>query len=305
MVTFVAVENPAGLLGFKQRGVLTDANKLSDFPLPYQGTDVVAKGAKPSKVDVYAKRHAYFVSRKPEWADTKQGIAGDLLADSLGNREVVVEIVKRIKNDPTARVLMCSSVNSLTKYIANYCVTNVGTKIDTLIIFGHGGSDSMNVGLGRIGGIGNAALDDADDEEETTSLMKIRSMSGLEPREGSPKKARTREIALDNQDRWLSSFAQLQPHVQARGDTSFFHLFLMACSIGKGPPKAYQDSLVTMSAGLLTKVLGEEVAVAAPKKGITPDELFLLLKDLPAICREVVTGNQVSLGEVTLVTSLE
>ena len=305
MVTFVAVENPAGLLGFKQRGVLTDANKLSDFPQPYEDTKVVAKGAKPSKVNVYAERHDYFLSRKPEWANTKQGIAGDLLSDALGNREVVVEIVKKIKNDPTARVLMCSSVNSLTKYIANYCVTNVGTKIDTLIIFGHGGSDSMNVGLGRIGGIGNSALADADDEDETNALMRIRRMSGLEQRDGSQKIARTREIALDNKDRWLSCFAQLQPHVQARGDTSFFHLYLMACSIGKGPPKAYQDSLVNMSASLLTKVLGEEVAVAAPKKGITPDELFLLLKDLPTICQEVVTGNQVSLGDVTLVTSLE
>jgi hypothetical protein len=294
VTTFVAVENPAGLLGFKQRGVLTDDNPLYDFPATYEQN--VAKNAKESKVAVYAERHKYFLSRKPDWA--KENIAVDLLSDALDNRATVVKLLKQIKTDPDARALMCSSVNSLAKYIDNYCQANPGTTIDTLIVFGHGGADSMNVGLGRIGGIGNAALEDAkEDEQERASLMRIRGMAGLEARKDSAKPARIREIAFDNKDRWPAAFAALNGHAQARNDTGYFHLFLLACKVGAGPAQPPHRMFVNVAAKCLSAALGQEVAVAAPKKSITDSELFFILKNRPVVCNAVADANG---SEVTL-----
>jgi hypothetical protein len=302
VTTFVAVENPAGLLGFKQRGVLTDTNPLYDFPAPYEKG--VAKNAKPSKVAVYAERHEYFLSRKPEWAE--KGIAADLLSDAQGNRATVVKLLKQIKTDPTARVLMCSSVNSLAKYILNYCQTNVGTMIDTIIVFGHGGADSMNVGLGRIGNIGNSAVADAKgDEDETAKLLRMRRMAGLEAREGSAKPARTREIAVDNKDRWSAAFATLNGHVQARTDTGCFHLFLLACDLAEGPAKPNHRSFVGVAAKCLSVALGLPVAVAAPKTSITDSELFFLMRNLSDICEAVVKSDETTLDGTPLACALE
>lgn len=305
MVTFVAVENPSGLLGFKRRGVLTDDNKVSD---PIHVDKKHAVNPTTYKEHVYAERDAYFRARKPDWVRGKN-LAEDLIHDTNDNVNTVVKLTKMVQSHPDMRVLMCSSVESLTKYIVNYIATNAGTQIDTLIIYGHGGADSMNVGLGRIGGAGLSALQEArddKDEEQEAKVMKMRAMAGMEPRESSKQKklARTREISVDNKDRWLAAMQGLAGHVTTRADTGCFHLFLMACSIGEETGKPSHQSLVNVAAKALRGVLPESVAVAAPKDTVTDDEMFALINNLPTVC-EAVANEDAFLGKVQLVTCVE
>jgi hypothetical protein len=305
MVTFVAIENPSGLLGLKRRGVITAANPVGDptFLGKQHSTHPTTY-----KEGVYAERDAYFRDRKPDWVRGKN-LAEDLIHDTNDNVNTVVKLTKMVQTHPDMRVLMCSSVESLTKYILNYIATNVGTQIDTLIIYGHGGADSMNVGLGRIGGAGLSALQDArddEDEEQEAKVMTMRKMAGMEPRPDSRqhKPARTREISVDNKDRWLAAMQGLAPHVTTRANTGCFHLFLMACSIGEETGKPSHKSLVNVAAKALRGVLPESVAVAAPTDTVTDDELFTMIKSLATVCEAVVDDNAFA-DKVKLVTCLE
>ncbi len=305
MVTFVAVENPAGLLGFKQREVLTDQNPLLDFPAPYEGIEKIARGASSQdKFKVYKERHGYFKDLKAEWAPTKQGVAGDFLSDAQANRDVVLEINKRIKAIPTARVLMCSSVNSMCKYIVNYCVGNPGTSIDGLIIFGHGGADSMNVGLGRLGGIGSDDLADVrrnGDTSDIEGVVRARTKAGME---AGAKPGRVREISASNKDLWLGSFAQLAPHAVLH-NSGYFHLYLMACSFGEENGKPQKKRLVNMSGQWLSHALNIQTAVSAPTTEVTADELYYLIRKYNKICEKVGAGEEAYLNSVPLVSSTQ
>ena len=115
----------------------------------------------------------------------------------------------------------------MTKYIAKYCQDN-NAVIDTLILFGHGGTNSMNIGLGRIG-----CFDASDIGEQR--VMKGRQTLGLE-QGGGGKAPRVREISVANQDHWGKCFEALTPFAAAHPDTGAFHVFLLACDLADNPP---------------------------------------------------------------------
>lgn len=305
MVTFVAIENPSGLLGLKRRGVINDDNPVGACTRADK-----RHSTKPTsyKEQVYAERDAYFRRRQPDWIRGKN-LAEELIHDTNDNVNTVLKLTKMVRTNPNMRVLMCSSIESLTKYILNYIGANAGTQIDTLIVYGHGGADSMNVGLGRIGGVGLSALQQAHDDEDEKreeKVLTMRKMAGMEPRLESRhrKPARTRDISVDNKDRWLAAMQGLAPHVIARQDTGCFHLFLMACSVAEETGKPSHKSLVNVAADALRPVLGLSVAVAAPKDTVTDDELFTMIRDLGTVCADVLADNAF-VDKVQLVTCVK
>jgi hypothetical protein len=290
MVTFVAVENPAAVLGVKRREVVSTRNQPHSIPAPYAEA---GKLGVDKKIDFYADRFARLANSKADWAP--KGLSSDLLKDAAGNQATVMKLFEKTKADPNTRVLMCGSVNSMAKYILNYCQQNVGTQIDTLVIYGHGGSSSINVGLGRIGGLGAADLREAEeneDDEEADNIRRGRALTG--------QPGRIREMSVDNKDLWGAAFASLQPHVARRADSACFHLFLMACSVGDEVGKPRQSKLVKVAAKELRARLGITVVVAAPTQSIGSDDLFKLLKQLPQICEATAAGEATLLGTIPL-----
>lgn len=269
MVAFVAVENGAGVLGFKQRDVLdADGARLKAFP---EVTDKSPwKGQGLDKDDFYKGRfNALNKYKFKDWA--REGLSKDLLQDANANRNIVQKIIVAVKAIPTARVLMCSSVNSMVKYIAKHCADTHVT-IDTLVVYGHGGTNSMNVGLGRIGCFDMSDRDDS-------KVLEGRKLLGLEP-EGGGKAPRVREIAPGNRADWGACFQSLEPYAEVSPDTHSFHVFLMACSIADDERIKPNESLVKVAKWELKAALGKDVVVAAPKAGVEDEQLMTLVRDL-------------------------
>jgi hypothetical protein len=289
MVAFVAVENPAGVLGFKQKGILDDAgNSPKPFPKPTEKKVWNVKG----KDELYAERYKELQKTKGDgWAE--HGLAKDLLADAQTNESVVLDVIKAVKTIPTARVLMCSSVNSMTKYIAKYCKDN-NAKIDTLILFGHGGTNSMNVGLGRIGCF------DASEIAEST-VLKGRQTLGLEAG-GGGKAPRVREISVANQDHWGNCFRDLIPFAAKHPDTGKFHVFLLACDLSDDLQAKPVDMLVNVTKFVLEPILGKNVVAATPKGSVTAAELLKLVKKINKYCYAAASGD-FSINDVEFVSS--
>jgi hypothetical protein len=289
MVAFVAVENPAGVLGFKQKGILdNEGASLNVFPA---STDKKPWNVK-SKDELYAGRYKELQKTRGEgWAE--HGLAKDLLADAKTNESVVQKIIKAVKTVPTARVLMCSSVNSMTKYIAKYCQDN-NAVIDTLILFGHGGTNSMNIGLGRIG-----CFDASDIGEQR--VMKGRQTLGLE-QGGGGKAPRVREISVANQDHWGKCFEALTPFAAAHPDTGAFHVFLLACDLADNPQAKPVDMLVNVTKFVLKPILSLDVVAATPKGSVTSEELLALVKKIDKYCNKAAAGD-FGINDVNFVSS--
>jgi hypothetical protein len=266
----------------------------------------VAKEAATKKIDVYKKRYEGLADIRYE--GEKLSLAKDLLDDAIDNRKTVVQVLNNIQSKNEFRVLMCSSVGSMTKYIADYCGRN-GIKIDTLILFGHGGADSMNVGLGRTSLLTQSQIKGIKEEEKQKEATRLRQLSGVEPREEGVKlkAARVREIDLDSRDRWKLAFSGLKDHVAVRKDTEHFHVFLMACDIAsKGKKEQNKKGLVRVVAKELGEVLAQDfVIAAAPTSGVTEGELLELINNLPKVCKALAEQNEVKLGEVPLASSEE
>jgi hypothetical protein len=134
---FLGIENPLGVLGQKIRGVITKKDQLQPIESVEKNAWNVSKYAK-SLVPKYDNR----AKNIPEEA---QQI---LVKDTVGNREYVLELLKNKGAHPEVRLAMCSSLNSLLKYLDNYAVSNPADKFDTVIIFGHGAKGFVNMGLG-------------------------------------------------------------------------------------------------------------------------------------------------------------
>jgi hypothetical protein len=283
MVAFVAVENAAGLVGFKQtKSVLVSTAHLQ----PQQFATTTPAGLLKELVgnkhlDTYESRIKMLAKSHFKDEEEKSSILNDVLKDAIGNRATVVELLT-LKSNPQIRVLMCSSVNSMTKYIANHCAANAADTIDTLIIFGHGSADAMNVGLGRIGGYNSADLAKAkkqDDKTGVRDILEVRTRLGLE--DAGEKKGRIRNIEVDNKDRWLASFGEIQPYIVAHPASHHFHIYFMACkAVGKSFGKPIDRSLLKTAANALTKLFGVNVIAAAPEGEIDKEDLIKLVENL-------------------------
>jgi hypothetical protein len=251
------------------------------------------------KLEEYKERFTQLNDKKRDWLDGNT-VAQDLLIDASGNHDVVLKILRKIKSNPDFRVLMASSVGSVAKYIANYCSSGAGATIETLILYGHGGADSMNVGLGRVGLQTHAEIEEleGDDQEDA---KKLRRYTAADPKVGKNKPGgNVREIDVHSTDRWKAAFLQLAPYVQVRAKTQCFHVFLMACELAGHTRKPYKDLLLPRFAKGLKQIFNIDVCVAAPTKGVTDKELFQLIDDLKSVCKKLSTGNEVTLNDIPL-----
>jgi hypothetical protein len=290
-LTFIGIDNPLGIVGLKQRGVIKSKEELIDIPatdksgLASTATNMHAKETKQNR---YQERINYFSEYKPEWLG-KEPLLDDFTKETLKNRNFVVELLKQ-KAFGDFRVALCSSIDSLFKYLTQHFQNNLtGEQFDTLVIAGHGAANSMNVGLGRVGM--PSAPPEKDDDDASKRIRTFRAMSGVDARPKDTKPGRTREISLGNQDRLTQAFAGAVAAnaLTVNDETGCFHVFLMACSVadekGARLSSPFASNLVQIVAQNLSraaKPLNLPVCVGAPAKGIYDADVFDLLSNLDA-----------------------
>jgi hypothetical protein len=279
-LTFLGIENPLGVLGPKIRGVVQDESSLD--PIKHVTKEVW-------DVSVYAHK---LVSK---YNTRAQNIPKDaqetLVGDTVDNREYMLKLLRN-RAYPNVRLAMCSSLNSMLKYLDNYCQQNPADNFDTVIILGHGSMGSINIGLGPIG-IGPYL---PVEKKGHQSRKDMRYAFGLDERTDGEKPAarRIRDLSKENVDIWTAAFANIQNRV-TDSETGYFHLFLMGCEVGaekkkeevknKGERyhKANDTTLQGATATVLSGILRQDVCISAPTKTIYNGHLDDLLTRIDEI----------------------
>ena len=208
-------------------------------------------------------------------------------------------MLKLLKNKkfPDVRLAMCSSLNSLLKYLDNYCGLNQADKFDTVIIYGHGAVGSLNMGLGPIAIKPYLAPEHNDHELR----KKTRQMFGLDKdtfddKTKKPEVRRIRELSVENISVWTDAFTKIQSHVEINEKTGCFHLFLMGCAVGANKEeKRPETTLQWAAAKTLSKVINKSVCISAPTLKINDDHLDDLLKNIDQIRDACVLEKDISL----------
>lgn len=301
-LTFLGVENPLGLFGLKQRGVLASASDVHEPVATWKGAlmdDARKIDAGKSKGDRYAERVDYFASRTPEWA-RGGSLLSDMVQDAADNRAFVVKVFKQ-KYIKDLRIAMCSSLGSLLKYMVNHHKLEQ-KPFDTMVLYGHGGAGGMNVGLGRLSLPARPAA--SEDDEEAKGARRVRAMAGVDrPSETGTADRRIREVGIDNRDLWGSAFAGSKGCFTECEETGCVHLFLMACStaeqVGGGSQRSFMSKLPEVAAQVLNHALGKSVCVAAPETTIDDEHILDLLANLGDVRAKLMTGDEVHVGKGT------
>jgi hypothetical protein len=278
---FLGIENPLGVLGQKIRGVITEKDQLQPIESVEKNAWNVSKYAK-SLIPKYDNR----AKNIPEEA---QQI---LVKDTVDNRKYMLELLKNKGAHPEVRLAMCSSLNSLMKYLDNYAVSNPADKFDTVIIFGHGAKGSVNMGLGPIG-IGPYLPVKHEDHQ---SRKEMRYAFGLDKwTDGeTPAPRRIRDLSIENTNVWTGAFANIVNHVDVNDETGCFHLFLMGCDVGvETQEKSHELQDTTLqgaAAKVLSGILQQPVCISAPTKTINTGHLDHLLKKIKKIRQACASG---------------
>ncbi len=145
-LTFLGIENPLGVLGQKIKGVINNQDQLNPIK------NVIDDAFGVSKYRGHHQKYEFRVNC------INQDFQKDLVKDTILNREYVLKLLKN-KKYPYVRLAMCSSLNSLLKYLDNYCGLNQTDKFDTVIIYGHGPWARSTWGLDRSGSNRTCLLD--------------------------------------------------------------------------------------------------------------------------------------------------
>jgi hypothetical protein len=234
-LTFLALENPLGILGTKIKGVINTETDLAPLAKLIDKksdasnfrVDNFKKIGKPDK-DIYKYKNRYTRLKTDDDA-SKSGpkILPTFVEDVLDNREIVLELL-RTKVYPDVRLAMCSSLTSTMKYIQNYKTANPNDQFDTLILYGHGGPGSINMGTSKWE-IGPAK---EPHEKDYENRKRGRENFGLDDRDRKP--LRVRSLNSDTKVGFLAQFYQLFDNgcfVQNE-NSGHFHIFLMGCEVG-------------------------------------------------------------------------
>jgi hypothetical protein len=271
-LTFLGIENPLGVLGQKIKGVINNQDQLNPIK------NVIDDAFGVSKYRGLHQKYEFRVNC------INQDVQKDLVKDTILNREYVLKLLKN-KKYPYVRLAICSSLNSLLKYLDNYCGLNQADKFDTVIIYGHGAVGSLNMGLGPIGI--KPYLPPGHDDHE--SRKKTRQVFGLDKdtfddKTKKPEVRRIRDLSVENISVWTDAFIKIQSHVEPNEKTGFFHLFLMGCAVGADKEaKKPETTLQWAAAKALSKVISQSVCISAPTLKINDDHLDDLLKNIDQI----------------------
>jgi hypothetical protein len=311
-LTFLGIENPLGVLGQKVKGVLVNAEDVikkkkvvgrrgalvdqTDERLKWLG-NVNKEASDPSNYATGPERGKYQNRAKAVPKEFQQG----MVDDTITNRDYLFTLLKN-KTHRDLRIAMCSSLNSLLKYLAKYCgdFDDAG-KFDTVIIFGHGSPGSINMGLSTFG-IGPAV---AVSHKKYAERSKQRLAFGLDTEkfgeDQMPLPNRIRDLSVANRDLWAGAFVAIRNHVVKNEESNHFHLFLMGCEVAEGDEDNYRTSrhnltLLDPAAKKLKEILGLPVCVSAPTDTINDSHLDNLLDRIQEIRKDCAGGDEVSLS---------
>ncbi|MET0542779.1 MAG: hypothetical protein ABWZ88_13605 [Variovorax sp.] len=292
-LTFLGIENPIGVLGPKVRGVVTTAEHLSPIAnvKPHSDASKYATTLNPK----YNFRADNLAVKNPD-------IGRLMVEDTIDNRNYVLKLLKARGNYPNVRLAMCSSLNSMLKYLHNCWNANQAQQFDTVIAYGHGLPGSINMGLGKIG-IGQPRTHRHENYEPR---KRIREAFGLDKKSDGdkPEARRIRDLGTKNIGIWTTAFTGVRPALIESERSDYFHLFLMGCSVGDnkvskktGDVTQLQNAAVTA----LSNALGNmNVCISAPNATIDDDHLDNLLDRLPDIHGDIANRGGVYLkGKAT------
>lgn len=280
-LTFLGIENPLGVLGPKFKNVIVDKKALDRIKSVDKGSDPLAY-AVPTLDNKYQSRAAFLESER----DVKKAI----IEDTIENRDYILKLLAE-KKYPKVRLAMCSSLNSLLKYLARFGGLNPNDRFETVIIYGHGSPGSINMGLGQL--LIGPPLEFRDERHQ--ERKKVREAFGLDkPTTGDkPESRRIRDLSTNNMDTWTNAFATINNFVQpAQGGV--FHLFLMGCSVA-GKKESIDTTLLHNSAERLSGIFDMNVCVSAPTAKIDDNHLDDLLKRIDTIRNACENGITVTL----------
>jgi len=285
---FLGIENPLGVLGQKIKGVINNEKQLGPIK------NVIDDAFNVSTYGGHQEKYKFRVQC------INEDVQKRLVKDTTANRDYVLKMLKK-KSYPDVRLAMCSSLNSLLKYLDNYCGYNPEDKFDTVIIYGHGAVGSLNMGLGPIG-IKPYVSQENDDHE---SIKKKRQVFGLDKdtfddKTKKPEVRRIRDLSVENISVWTDAFTKIKSHVEPNKKTGYFHLFLMGCEVGadKGADKEEKKPETTLqwaAAKALRKIIDLSVCISAPTLKINDDHLDDLLNWIDEI-REACADENKHIG---------
>ena len=293
-LTFLAIENAVGVVGAKTKGVLeVDATK-NRLAKQMERINMIEKGDELSKHAVLHATNKYDnreqAIRPLRHGDPPTPVARDIVDDTFNNRHYVdknLNLFKAKGKYRKVRVALCSSVNSMLKYLTNYAASLDDTKFDTLIVYGHGMPGSINMGLGY----DTMPPRFPSDPEEREKNQRIREIFGLDKVSDKTNQTKVREMNQTNLADCTGLFSTIQPHVCMREDTGYFHLFLMGCDVGKNA-KGTDNTLQEEAADALKGILKMKVCVAAPRKKVDNHHLNDLLSNLKEKRRSLIVPHK-------------
>lgn len=306
-LTFLALENPLGILGTKIKGVInteTDLaplakliNKKSDAS--NFRVDNFIKTGKPDKDEHKYENRYTRLKNDDNASESFPKILPTFVEDVLDNREIVLRLL-RTKVYPYVRLAMCSSLTSTMNYIQNYRTANPNDQFDTLILYGHGSPGSINMGTSKWT-IGPAKQRN---EEGYKDRKLGRENFGLEepriPDDQPRKPLRVRSLNTHTKDGFLAKFSQLfDNECFVQNDSSgHFHIFLMGCKVG-GEEQTFTKDL----AKSIARETGLPMCVSAPTDQILPLHLHDLLKHLADLRRKCAQQAPCKLDDKVPLTS--
>jgi hypothetical protein len=291
-LTFLALENPLGLLGTKIKDVIQDEARLAPLaklkkdalPGDYMVHDFQKPGKDPSK---YLKRYDRMVgddkdtarrnSALPKGTKPSPLILPTFVEDVFDNKELLLKLLRNKADYPDLRVAMCSSLKSTVKYIQTYITANPADQFDTLILYGHGSPGAINMGTSKWS-IGEVITDNTDKKYETRKYY--RGMFGLDKPETDPtlppQSLRVRSLSSNTEEYFTRKFEKRYDRAcfVENFKTKHFHIFLMGCEVG-----AKKQTFTQELAESIAKI-GLTVCVSAPKQEIQPHHLEDLLRQL-------------------------
>lgn len=283
-LTFLGIENPLGVLGPKVRGVITEKADLKNLESVSKDVVDASRYAVHTPTNKYTNRAAAM----------PKGVNRLIVEDTINNRDYVLRLLKARKY-PKVRVAMCSSLDSLLKYLHAQHLAVAGNAFDTIIVYGHGMPGSINMGLGKIA-IGQPKSPGHDRYEDRKGM---REAFGLDQKSQGekPEVRHIRDLNTKNVDVWTGAFAGIANCVRASKETGYFHLFLMGCSVGaEKVGKGGSIELQRCSTQSLSTALGGlDVCVSAPAGSIDDDHLDDLLNNLESFKKGCATGENMYL----------
>ncbi len=289
-LTFLALENPLGLLGTKIKGVIQDELDPRLKPIAKLNQESPAgglvvrnfqkNGKDPTKYsDRYDrmvredKNTAFENSQLPKGEKPSPLILPTFVEDVSDNKALLIKLLRNKADYPDLRVAMCSSLTSTVKYIQNYQTANPNDQFDTLILYGHGSPGAINMGTSKWN-IGEAITLTDTNKDKYKNRKHGREMFGLDKPETDPTQPlRVRSLNSGTEKYFVREFKQRYKGAcfVENLETKHFHIFLMGCEVGANEQTFTQELAVSIAK------MGLTVCISAPTDEIKPLHLEDLL----------------------------